>query len=82
MLRSHLLGSFGGLEWRKRYKIIKGICEGLNYLQQQNIMHVDLKPTNIFLDENMIPKIADFGLSRRHREDQKPVLTTNVRGNM
>ena len=57
-----------GLEWHIRYKIIKGICEGLKYLHEGSenpiIWHLDLKPENILLDNEMMPKIADFGLSR------------------
>lgn len=56
-----------GLEWHARYKIIKGICEGLKYLHtgfEHPIYHLDLKPSNILLDKDMIPKIGDFGLSR------------------
>ena len=58
-----------GLGWDIRYRIIKGICHGLHYLHvewQHNapIIHMDLKPANILLDNNMVPKIADFGLSR------------------
>lgn len=55
------------LDWCTRYKIIKGICEGLYYLHgrwKESIYHLDLKPANILLDRNMVPKIADFGLSR------------------
>jgi serine/threonine protein kinase len=54
-------------DWQTRYKIIEGICYGLHYLQEQidkPILHLDLKPANILLDDNMIPKITDFGLSR------------------
>lgn len=51
-----------GLDWIKSYQIIKGICEGLHYLHQNHIVHLDLKPANILLDDNMVPKIADFGL--------------------
>jgi pyruvate dehydrogenase phosphatase len=56
-----------GLGWHRRCKIIKGICEGLYYLHKgfkDPIYHLDLKPTNILLDKNMVPKIGDFGLSR------------------
>lgn len=56
-----------GLGWHTGYKIIKGICEGLNYLHNGSkdpIYHLDLKPANILLDKNMVPKIGDFGLSR------------------
>ncbi|CAL4979928.1 unnamed protein product [Urochloa decumbens] len=56
-----------GLDWLTRYKIIKGICEGLDYLHgglKEPIFHLDLKPANILLGKDMVPKIADFGLSR------------------
>ncbi|VAI27436.1 unnamed protein product [Triticum turgidum subsp. durum] len=53
-------------DWSIRYMIIKGICEGLNFLHrcEPPIFHLDLKPANILLDSSMMPKVADFGLSR------------------
>ncbi|XP_073355033.1 cysteine-rich receptor-like protein kinase 10 isoform X2 [Aegilops tauschii subsp. strangulata] len=56
-----------GLNWQILYKIIKGTCQGLEYLRhglEVPIWHLDLKPANILLDKDMIPKLADFGLSR------------------
>lgn len=55
------------LDWQTCYNIIRGTCEGLNHLHsppENPILHLDLKPSNIFLDENMTPKIADLGFSR------------------
>ncbi|XP_037465182.1 uncharacterized protein LOC119337164 isoform X2 [Triticum dicoccoides] len=66
--------------WTKCYNIIKGVCEGLNYLHEKNIMHLDLKPGNILLDEDMMPKISDFGQSRCFEEDQTRVTTKHVAG--
>ncbi|XP_071682603.1 receptor like protein kinase S.2 isoform X1 [Lolium perenne] len=63
-LGSCLSGQCLGLDWDVRFRIIKGICEGLKYLHDVSVMHFDLKPDNILLDEKMVPKIADFGLSR------------------
>ncbi|VAI18405.1 unnamed protein product [Triticum turgidum subsp. durum] len=66
-LDKHLSDESCGFGWHARYKIIKGICEGLNYLHngsKESIFHLDLKPANILLDRNMMPKIGDFGLSR------------------
>ncbi|KAF8730984.1 hypothetical protein HU200_016863 [Digitaria exilis] len=66
-LDEHLSDEYNGLDWDVRYTLIKGICKGLKYLHEElrpPIYHLDLKPANILLDENMLPKIADFGLSR------------------
>ncbi|KAM3259891.1 hypothetical protein ACQJBY_051276 [Aegilops geniculata] len=63
-LRDYISDEACGLEWRKRYQIINGICQGLNYLHENRIVHLDLKPENVLLDDNMVPKITDFGLSR------------------
>ena len=71
-----------GLEWRVRYQIIKGICDGLHYLHEQRIVHADLKPANILLDDNMLPRIADFGLSRCFDEDQTKSITSKLIGSM
>lgn len=50
---------------------------GLHYTHQENIIHLDLKPANIFLDNNLVPKVVDFGLSKCFVEIQSRVLTTN-----
>ncbi|CAL4981043.1 unnamed protein product [Urochloa decumbens] len=63
-LENHLSDESHGLDWRTRYNIIRGICEGLYYLHNGSnhpIYHLDLKPANILLDKEMMPKIGDFG---------------------
>ncbi|KAL6880343.1 hypothetical protein ACP4OV_011908 [Aristida adscensionis] len=79
-LEKHLSDESSGLTWHERYEIIKGTCEGLKYLHSQGIFHLDLKPANILLDKNMMPKIADFGLSRLYTGTHRSHTTKNFIG--
>ncbi|VAI93777.1 unnamed protein product [Triticum turgidum subsp. durum] len=58
--------------WDICFKIVKGVCQGLLYLHklEDPITHMDLNLNNIWLDEAMVPKIANLGLSRIFSEDQ------------
>ncbi|CAM0870088.1 unnamed protein product [Alopecurus aequalis] len=69
-------------EWAMCYKIIKGICEGIQYLHDNRIVHLDVKPANILLDNNMSPKISDFGLSRWFKENQSQHITKTRNGTL
>lgn len=81
-LQRYITGRPCNLEWRKCYQIIKGICQGLHYLHENNILHLDLKPDNVLLDDCMVPKIADFGLSRCFEENQTIEFTSRIQGTM
>ncbi|KAL1802984.1 hypothetical protein ACET3Z_031631 [Daucus carota] len=72
----------GSLSWKQRVEIIIGIANGLAYLHEQFhicIIHRDIKSSNILLDDDFQPKIADFGLARLIRDDQSH-LTTRFSG--
>lgn len=70
-------------DWDTHYHLIEGICMGLHYLHnKERIIHLDLKPANILLDAYMIPKITDFGLSRRFSGEQSRIITEHVRGTL
>ncbi|KAF8711151.1 hypothetical protein HU200_029159 [Digitaria exilis] len=80
-LDKHLYDEYNELDWKVRYTLIKRICKGLKYLHEElrpPIYHLDLKPANILLDENMLPKIADFGLSRFFAGNHSQITTSSI----
>ncbi|XP_064959886.1 LEAF RUST 10 DISEASE-RESISTANCE LOCUS RECEPTOR-LIKE PROTEIN KINASE-like 2.4 [Musa acuminata AAA Group] len=55
------------LGWEKLYEIAVGVARGLEYLHRgcnTRIVHFDIKPHNILLDQDFHPKISDFGLAK------------------
>ncbi|XP_044450722.1 uncharacterized protein [Triticum aestivum] len=68
------------MDWETRFKIIKGVCKGLLFLHSIPIVHMDLKPENIWLDNYMRPKIAEFGLSRIFGQEQTWMNSQNIVG--
>jgi len=56
--------STGKLTWEFKVKTLLNIARGMRFLHNKNVIHRDLKAENVLIDENLIAKITDFGLSR------------------
>ncbi|XP_040361505.1 putative receptor-like protein kinase At4g00960 isoform X3 [Rosa chinensis] len=84
-LNNHLFGSSSDLllDWNKRFNIIEGISQGLVYSHKYSrlrVIHRDIKASNVLLDAQMNPKIADFGLAKIFAHDEETVKITGICG--
>ncbi|KAH6763468.1 cysteine-rich RLK protein 29 [Perilla frutescens var. hirtella] len=71
------------LDWRRRFYIVKGIARGLLYLHEEapeRIIHRDIKCSNILLDDQLNPKISDFGLARLFPGEETHLNTFRISG--
>jgi serine/threonine protein kinase len=71
------------LNWKKRLAIIEGISQGLLYLHKLSrlrVIHRDLKASNILLDNEMNPKISDFGLAKIFNSNDVEGNTEKIAG--
>ncbi|XP_019160161.1 PREDICTED: LEAF RUST 10 DISEASE-RESISTANCE LOCUS RECEPTOR-LIKE PROTEIN KINASE-like 2.4 [Ipomoea nil] len=71
------------LGWKMLYEISIGIARGLEYLHRgcnTRILHLDIKPHNILLDENFSPKVSDFGLAKLCNKQESTVSIFGARG--
>ncbi|RXI08335.1 hypothetical protein DVH24_022479 [Malus domestica] len=66
------------LDWQSRFDIAVGTAQGIAYFHEQcrdRIIHCDIKPENILLDENFCPKVSDFGLAKMMGREHSQVVT-------
>ncbi|KAE8724504.1 G-type lectin S-receptor-like serine/threonine-protein kinase SD2-5 [Hibiscus syriacus] len=67
------------VDWGTRFNIAIGTAKGLAYLHEDcdaKIVHCDIKPENVLLDDNFVAKVSDFGLAKLMTREQSHVFTT------
>ncbi|CAA7026171.1 unnamed protein product [Microthlaspi erraticum] len=76
-LEDHLFtrGSYT-LPWKQRLKIMLGAAEGLAYLHEVKVIYRDFKSSNVLLDDELCPKLSDFGLAREGPQGDNTHVTT------
>jgi len=77
--------TIASLNWENLYQISIGIARGLEYLHRgcnTKILHFDIKPHNILLDDNLCPKISDFGLAKLCPRNESIISMSDARGTM
>ncbi|XP_012856968.1 PREDICTED: probable receptor-like protein kinase At1g67000 [Erythranthe guttata] len=71
------------LSLARKFEIAVGVARGIEYLHigcNIQILHFDIKPDNILLDDNFTPKISDFGLAKSYSIENTTLTLTAVRG--
>ncbi|WVZ71987.1 hypothetical protein U9M48_020513 [Paspalum notatum var. saurae] len=82
-LDKYIFSSKKSFSWDKLNEIALGIAKGINYLHvgcDMQIVHFDIKPHNILLDNNFVPKVADFGLAKLFPRDNSFLPLSAMRG--
>ncbi|KAG4161115.1 hypothetical protein ERO13_D01G038666v2 [Gossypium hirsutum] len=84
-LDKFIFSTNSSLSWQKMFEIAVGVGRGIQYLHNgcaMKILHFDIKPHNILLDEKFNPKLSDFGLAKLHSVDDSIISLTAARGTL
>ncbi len=52
------------LKWKRKLKVLRGVAKGMAYLHSERVLHRNLKPSNVLVEQNWNVKVTDFGFAR------------------
>ncbi|KAI0529595.1 hypothetical protein KFK09_002149 [Dendrobium nobile] len=82
-LDKYIFSSNRYFSWQKLNTIALGVARGIDYLHRgcdMTILHFDIKPQNILLDQSFVPKVSDFGLAKLYPKEYNVVSASAARG--
>lgn len=68
----------GSIDLSRVYVLMKGICDALTSMHKERVLHLDLKPGNIMIGKDDLPKLIDFGLAKHYDESGVPESSTSI----
>ncbi|KAH9727169.1 leucine-rich repeat receptor-like serine/threonine/tyrosine-protein kinase SOBIR1 [Citrus sinensis] len=71
------------LEWLARHRIARGIASGLEFLHMSHmprIIHRDIRPANVLIDDDMEARISEFGLAKQIPDGHTRISTSSLVG--
>lgn len=68
----------GRLTEDKALHLFHPLCEAMNFMHEQRMLHLDIKPKNVMIDEEGHPYLIDFGLSKQYTQEGEPESSTSI----
>jgi serine/threonine-protein kinase len=72
----HILEKEGRLPEARTIEYVRQIVRALQFIHEKNILHLDIKPSNIIIDQSDNARLIDFGVSKRYNDEDKETSTT------
>lgn len=75
-----VIDRYNGIKEKEALAYFKQVADALTYMHNRNILHLDIKPSNIMLRSNGDVVLIDFGLSKQYDDSGRPESSTTIGG--